>query len=199
MLVLSALKIIENALNRFINLDNAAQKKLAGLAGKVVGVSISGLSLDIFITFHQDRIFLQRHCLGQSDLYIKAPPFTLLELMQAEHVQKILQQEHVEITGDVLLAQKIKILFQGSNIDWTYYMSLLTGDVLAQQSSSILKNSFSRLKKISSVFKNNVSEYLQEEINVTPNSFAVEIFCNEVDELRSQVDLLSARISRLEK
>ena len=195
----SALKLTEVALNKAVQLDFHAAEKLKALEGKVLGISISGLSIKFFFVFSENYIYLQSACLGEPDLFISAPPLTLLALLNATHPQTILQNEKVEVQGNVMLAQEIKLCFQKIDIDWEYYFSLLTGEIIAKQASTFVKNKLKKLKNLSKDLKSNVGEYLQEEIRVTPHYHMLEIFCDEVDELRMKTDLLEAKILQIKR
>lgn len=197
MLTLAITRLIESALNCYITLDPKIQTKQAELAGKVLGIHLIGFPVEIFFLFTAEKIYLQRACLSPADLMISAPPFTLLQLLQTEHPQSVLQQPNIHIQGDILLAQKIKAFFQSIHIPWEYYLSLLTGETVASQSGQFIKNNLKRFKRFSKELTSNISEYLQEEIQLTPPHTAIELFCQDVDTLRHEADLLAARLSRI--
>ncbi len=193
MLPLPMLELLEKAMNRYITLDPCAKEKLQPLVGKALGISVEGLSFTVYIFFHADDIFMSRYCQGEPDLMISGPPFALLALLQSDHPQAQLHQSQINITGDVMLAQKVKYFFKSLDIPWEYYLSFLTGDVVANQSATFIKNSFNRLKSLSKEWQHHVGEYVQEEAKLTPHHHELALFCEDVDGLRTRIDLLEAR------
>src|SRR3990167_10121578 len=149
MLPLSVLTLLEKAINRYITLDPCVKEKLQPLVNKTLGITIEGLSFTAYISFYPDNLFMSRYCQGEPNLMISGPPFALLALLQSEHPQTQLHQAKIKITGDVILAQKVNYFFNSLEIPWEYYLSFLTGDVIANQSTTFIKNSFNRLKTLS--------------------------------------------------
>jgi ubiquinone biosynthesis protein UbiJ len=90
-------------------------------------------------------------------------------------------------------------VFQSIHIDWQYYLSLLTGDIIAKQSSGFIKNKIEKLKILSKELRVNIGEYLQEEIRVTPHYNALELFYEDIDKLRTETDLLEAQILQIKR
>lgn len=199
MLPLSVLTLLEKAINRYITLDPCVKEKLQPLVNKTLGITIEGLSFTAYISFYPDNLFMSRYCQGEPNLMISGPPFALLALLQSEHPQTQLHQAKIKITGDVMLAQKVNYFFNSLEIPWEYYLSFLTGDVIANQSTTFIKNSFNRLKTLSKEWQHHVGEYVQEEAKFTPHHHELSLFCEDVDGLRTRVDLLQARFLAWEK
>src|SRR3990167_4263786 len=193
------LAMLEQAINAYLKAHSNYQQSLEQLNGKTLGLEIKGLAFRFYFIFTKEKIFLQSTLNEQPDLMITAPPFSLLQLFTKKQAEAVLFSAEVEIKGDVILAQQIKKLFNEVDIDWDYYLSLIVGDIVANESKRFVDNNIERLKNFATNLSNNIVEYIQEEKNILPSKYRAEEFFKEVDALRSETDLLEMKIKRLEK
>jgi ubiquinone biosynthesis protein UbiJ len=189
--------LMEKAINTYLTLGHVKPEAFSKLTGKVIAIKLEGVELKFFMSFTQSEVFVQSTMTGKPNLSIAAAPFTLLQLFKEEDPSTTLFSDKIKIEGDVATAQALQLFFKSVDVDWEYYFSLLAGDVVANESSKILKNGLGKLKTFSKSFRANVMEYLQEEKQVIPPKVLVQDFFNEVDTLRNDVARLEQRVQRL--
>ena len=192
------LTLLEQAINTYLKAHTDYQKNLMALAGKTIAIKVKGLSIAFYMVFTAEHVYVQSTLAGEADLLISAPPFSLLHLFAKSEANSTLFSPEVEIRGDVLLAQQIKKIFAEMEIDWEYYLSLLFGDVVANESKNFITHSINRLKSVACRFSDNVVEYLQEEANVLPSKNLIADFFQQVDSFRNEIEILEKRIMRVE-
>lgn len=95
------------------------------------------------------------------------------------------------------LGQQVKKLFDEMDIDWEGHLAHFTGDVVAHQLGSFMRKGLSFTKRIDESMRQNMSEYLQEELRILPSKNELEDFYKEVDELSLSVERLQAHVNHL--
>lgn len=96
----------------------------------------------------------------------------------------------LHITGSIAVAETLQQLLGNLDIDWEEELSKHTGDVIAHQAMRFMQN----LRTIE--LDQMVAEYLQEEIKVLPTKTEMQEYLHAVDQLRSDVDRIEARIKQ---
>jgi ubiquinone biosynthesis accessory factor UbiJ len=104
----------------------------------------------------------------------------------------------VEISGDTHLGHQFGEFMAGLDIDWEEQLSRLTGDVIAHEIGNAARGLLDWGSRQTRTFEQNLQEYLQEELRMTPSRLEIEPFLADVDRLRDDVERLDARISRLQ-
>lgn len=115
-------------------------------------------------------------------------------LWTPETQMNALFRDRLHLTGDALLAQEVKALFDTVDIDWESILARWTGDLFAYQVGVHIKQFRERRHRKQSAFAFQLSNFLQEEIQVTPPKEAIADFCDEVDALVLAVERLEARL-----
>jgi ubiquinone biosynthesis protein UbiJ len=109
----------------------------------------------------------------------------------------LLLKGEVEISGDTKLGHQFKNIFSSMDIDWSEPLAKIMGDGLAYQLTQSGKK-FSNwgkdtVKSVSTSF----SEYLQEESRDVITDTELDIFYQQVDQIRDDVDRLQAKITAI--
>lgn len=185
------------AINRYLALDTEHTVRLASLAGKVIGVEVTGVNVAVFITASTGGLQLISRYEGEPDVVIRGAPWSLLRLVNGPRGRELLSQGEVEIHGDVELAQRFQQLMAAVDVDWEEQLSRITGDAAAHQIGNVVRGGMEWLSTAMQSFGQDVAEYLQEETHTLPTRLEVEEWLTAVDELRSEADLLEARVARL--
>jgi ubiquinone biosynthesis protein UbiJ len=89
------------------------------------------------------------------------------------------------------------LILDGLDIDWEEHLSHLTGDIVAHKMGNLVRGIFSWGKQTTKILSQDAAEYLQEESRELPNRREVDAFLKNIDILRSDVDRLEMRVSRL--
>lgn len=191
--------VLETALNKYLSLDKNSGLMLAPLAGKVIAVNIQPFNETIYLCPSTDSIQL----LDQ----FPDPPNTLLTgsllalgLMglNASPMRAIFSGE-VKIEGDIHAGQKFQELFAKLNINLEQQLAPITGELVAHNISQLFRAGRDWSKESTETFRLNTIEFLQEETRNLPANVEMDIFCQQVDVLRTDFDRLESRMARLNR
>lgn len=193
-LPISACMTIETALNGLLALNEEARIALEPIEGKVVALHIQGVSLTLCFRVLNGRIDVMGAYDGEVDATISGTPFALASL---RHAKDAVMTGSVTITGDTRAARHFSTFTQQLGPDWEELLSQVTGDIVAGQIGQGVRVLGAWAERSLQALKRDVSEYLQEEVDVLAPMGEPARFSDDVDTLRSDVDRLAARIERL--
>ena len=194
-LLMSAL---ENALNKYLALDQNRSVFLAPLAGKIIAVTISTVNETIYLCPTADAIQLLDQFPDQPDTRLTGSVFAFgLMGLSSKPMRSIFSGE-VKIEGDMNTGRKFQDLFAKLDINLEQQLARYTGDNIAHNISQFFRAGQNWSKESIETFRLNASEFLQEETRDLPAVPEMDIFYAQVDELRTDFDRLQSRIERLE-
>jgi len=190
-----SLLLLQKAIQHALSLDSSMPNKIQALDGKTLEIIISPLQVNFYISFIQGTVILLPHFDGEPDTVIHSSPLGLirLSLLPASKVRSLFNDK-IRITGDVELGQKVKQLFDAMEVDWEGHLARFTGDVVAYQVGSLVRQGLSFKRHVKESLCQNVTEYLQEESRVFPPKEEVEDFFKDIDDLSLRVERLAAQI-----
>lgn len=185
---------LESALNSALSLDPASQRRLEDLAGKCVQIEITDLGLNWCLHLNYPLVLLEASgdTNANSHLTGKLQDFGGLALKGSVS----LSQSGVSHTGDIGLLNTCINLFKHLELDWAGVVSERLGPLpgaLAdqlQQASGQLKHTLLKLPPF-------LGDYIQNELQLVPSKPQLDVFSQDIHELRSRTDRLTARIERL--
>lgn len=193
----SLLAGLEMAINRYLALDSEHTLRLGALAGKIIAVEVTGVNAVVYVTASSGGLQLLSRYEGAPDVVIRGAPWSLGRLVSGSRGRDLLSRGEVEIRGDVELAQRFQQLLAAVDVDWEEQLSRFTGDAAAHQIGNVFRGGMEWLSSALQSFGQDLAEYLQEETHTLPTRLEVEEWLAAVDELRSEADLLEARVVRL--
>ncbi|WP_131778252.1 ubiquinone biosynthesis accessory factor UbiJ [Legionella bozemanae] len=193
-----SLKALQIAINKAARLDEHMPAKLQALDNKTLEMIISPLNVNFFILFKDGEIILLNSYDRGADTIIHSNPLGLirLSLLPASKARSLFNDK-IRMTGDTELGQHVKKLFDEMDIDWEGHLAHFTGDVVAHQIGSFVRKGMAFKKRLDDSMRQNMSEYLQEELRLFPTKYELEDFFVEVDELSLSVERLQAHINQL--
>lgn len=193
-----SLKALQKAINQAMSLDDTMHAKLLALDGKVLEMVISPLNVHFFIQFLHGEMQLSDHYDGQADTIIHSNPIGLIRLsLLPPSKARSLFNDKIRMSGDIEFGQQVKKLFDEMDIDWEGHLAHFTGDVVAHQIGSFIRKGMEFKNQFGASMRQNIAEYLQEELRVIPSRNELEDFFNDVDELSLSTERLQARINQL--
>ncbi|WP_133127658.1 ubiquinone biosynthesis accessory factor UbiJ [Legionella nagasakiensis] len=192
------IKTLQKAINHALSLDETSMPKLQALQGKVLEIVIAPLNVRFFIYFSQGELQLLPEYNGHIDTVIHSSPLGLirLSLLPASKVRSLFNDQ-IKVSGDVELGHQIKKLFDELDIDWEGHLAQFTGDVVAYQVGSFFRQGFALKERTTASLRQNMTEYLQEELRILPPREEIEDFFKDIDELSLRVERLAAHINHL--
>lgn len=193
-----ALIALQKAMNHALSLDESMPAKLATLDGRVLKMIITPLNVSFYLKFTQHGIVLTDVYEGFIDTTIESSPIGLIRLsfLPASKVRSLFN-ENIKISGDVELGQQVKQLFDQIDIDWEGHLAQFTGDAIAYQLGSFVRAGLTFKQHLTQSIRQNMTDYLQEEIRAFPSREEINDFFNDVDELSMQVERLAAHVNQL--
>ncbi len=199
MIDVAALALLEQALNAALALDPKTGERLRRLEGKVIALELrgTGITLTLQPTI-EGRLRLMGDYDGEIDTTLRGAPFALLRMSTGRAGEGMFSGE-VEIDGDVELGQQIQRVFEKLDIDWEEHLSRLTGDIVAHQLGNTVRGLVAWGERAAEHLGRDAADYLHEESDTLPVEWEVEEFICGVDTLRSDVDRIEARVTRLSK
>ncbi|GGB98277.1 sterol-binding protein [Marinobacterium zhoushanense] len=191
----SLVAVAEQSLNRILAQDPVTLDRLGELGGKVVAIEASLPAFTLYLLPHSEGIDLLGQFAGEPDVTLSGDALSLGRLPIAGN--EVLFGRGVELRGDAALAHRLQNILADTRIDWEAWLGNLLGDTAGHEAARLLRalGGYGRDSARSLVL--NTQEYLQEEARLLPTRVEIDIYLDEVDELRDAVDRLEARINRL--
>lgn len=195
----TSLSILEAMINRYLSLDPEAIEKISELESKVIAVEISGINKTLYFFPHNAGMDISDEYDGEVDTKLKGSPMALLKMGLSKDVAPLMLKGEVEIEGDLRLGRSFKKILAEMDVDWEEYIARVIGDAPAHHLANLTKKIFGWGKQASDDVVADVSEYLQEESRDVLSKPELEMFYQDVDALRNQLDRFQARLDALKK
>ncbi|MDC9729536.1 MAG: SCP2 sterol-binding domain-containing protein [Methyloprofundus sp.] len=194
-LVMSAL---ETALNKYLSLDEDVSMFLKPLSGKVIAITITPIGETLYLSPSETIIQFM-------DFYEHKPDTTITGSLPALGLMGLSNTParsffsgDVEITGDLAVGQQFQQLFKQLDIDLEEQLSQYTGDVVAHKLGNLFKSAHQFHQESITSIKLNVAEFLQDESKDLPPEPEINIFTQQVDQLKEELERAEAKIQRLD-
>ncbi|MBY7732807.1 SCP2 domain-containing protein [Vibrio splendidus] len=188
--------VIETSLNTFVNDDPALVRRLSRLKGQIIQVNLKELNKTLTFVFSQQIDVLSEYE-GQPDCYLSLNLSVLPELREQSNITKLIKQDKLILEGDIQLAQKFAQLMTDCKPDLEEWLSRVTGDVVAHTLVQGVKNVGGLVAKQATKHQNHLAQVLTEEWKIAPAPLEVAYFCDQVDDVKSSVARLEAKLNAL--
>ncbi len=195
-LPLPATLLLQQGIDLLLRLDPSTREALVQLDGKVIRFDVTSPDVELTLSITDDAVRILRHFDGDVDLELKG---TLGALLSLRDGNEALFKGDVKLSGDLEVAQALAGIIAGIDVDAEEWLSKITGDLVAHRMGNAARDFSTWLNRTATGFRENTSDYLQDEVQVVAQASEVEAFSDDVAGLRSDVDRLAARIALLEK
>ncbi len=186
----------ESILNRFLQLDPETAGHLNQLSGKVVKIELNSLSH--FWLFKSNAIYLIKDYNGLVDLVLRGSGFDFMQLAFIKR-DMALTAIPIQVSGDMEFAKQFKELFANLDIDWEEHLSSFVGDTIAYPLARFLKALTHWAKQSVENLSQNITDYLQGEMDYLVSEEELQVFFSDIDTLRDDSARLEARIKFLQE
>jgi ubiquinone biosynthesis protein UbiJ len=193
------LRLVEQAFNKYLALDLEMSGQFAELDGKCLCFDISVPKFRVYCFPRAGAVTLQGDCAQNVDCTIKGSAMALYRMIRREDTAQSLSSGEVEIQGDSRVAQRFSDILKSVEIDWEELSSKLIGDFAAHKVGNVAREFKGWFDEALIALRMDTSEYLREESGVLPTRVEIVAFMEQIDQFRSDVDRLEARIRRLER
>ncbi|QUJ67434.1 SCP2 sterol-binding domain-containing protein [Photobacterium sp. GJ3] len=188
--------VVETALNTLLKDDEASQRRLTRLRGKVISVRIHELGKQFYFIFSQQIDVLAVYE-GETQCRLSLSLAALPELREQANLTQLIKADKLALEGDIQLAQQFSALLSGLKPDVAERLSRYTGDVVAHTVVSGAKQKLAGLRDHAQARRRDLGEVMTEEWRLAPPALEIAHFADQVDDAASQLARLEARINQL--
>lgn len=188
-------RLLQGAINRALQLDPDAVRRLRELSGKAILLELAaeGAPLRVYVLPSESGLKLLREYDRMPDVTISGTASVFLgQLLRGPTVSDALT-----IRGDIELGQRFQRILSNARPDWEEGLARLVGDVPAHQLARVAHGLRDWAAQALRTLGADGAEYLQEEAFVLAKRERVAEFLREVDRLRADTDRLEKRLQRL--
>lgn len=185
-------------INRQLQSKTPARDLCAELEGRVFAVRVRDTSLAMYIMVEPGEISLTNEYIKEPDATATGSLLSLSRLAGSGGDDAI-RDGSVSLSGDSEMALNFQALLRYGRPDLEEELSGVVGDVVAHSIGEFARNARRWGREAGSTFRQNVSEYLQEESRAVPGRHETDAFRVKVEALRDDVARFEARLKRLEE
>ena len=190
--------LLEEAVNRVLQLDTATRARLAELTGKVIRLRAAGDSpFEIFVLPEEHGVRLRTEHEREPDVTLTGDIPVILRFAARRLLPEVVAAGEVQISGDIALGQRFQKILEQADIDWEEQLARVLGDVPAHQLGNALRDLGGWTRQTLRTLQQDLGEYLQEESRLLPVRPRVTAFRQSVDRLARDLDNLEQRLARL--
>ncbi|HAS6280733.1 TPA: hypothetical protein I7215_16615 [Vibrio vulnificus] len=188
--------VIETSLNVLVKDNPDLEKRLLRLKGQVIQVHLQELNKTLTFIFSQ-QIDVLANYEGQPDCYLSLKLAVLPELREQANITKLIKQDKLILEGDIQLAQKFAQLITDAKPEVEEWVSRVTGDVVAHSLAQGVKNVGGFVGRQAKKQQHHLAQVITEEWRLAPGPLEVAYFCDQVDDAKSDLARLEARLQKL--
>ncbi len=187
----------DQVLRLLLSLDPDGREKLAGLKGRIFCLEVTAPRITLYLIPTDHGLKLVRECDGEPDVTLTGPLSAFIRLARPGSQGNLSAEGQISMQGDAQAGQAFGKVLSQLDIDWEEGLSRLVGDTPARKTGSVLRDLNDWATESVELSRTNTAEYLQEEKRLLATHLAWERFCNDVNDLRADVDRIEQRITRL--
>ncbi len=187
---------VQSLMNGYLSLDKEIEQKLKPLHGKILEINIKKTPFHYGFLFAKNNIEVISADKITADAVISADLLTFLKLFKSSSLSNM---SKLSVTGDQVFSEAAYHVLHELDIDWEEILSHYTGDVVAHKIGRCVEGVQKWFNRGANSFKESLTDYLQEELRYFPSATELNDFMEDVDELKSDLDRLSVRLSHYEK
>ncbi len=180
-----------------LNLDPDGREKLARLKGRIFCLEVTAPKITLYLIPTEHGLELADECDGEPDVTLTGPLSAFIRLVRPESQGNLSADNQIRMQGDAEAGQAFGKVLSQLDIDWEEGLSRLVGDTPARKMGNILRDLNGWAAESVDLSRTDAAEYLQEEKRLLATNLAHERFCNDVNNLRADVDRIEQRILRL--
>ena len=191
----SVLAAAEQALNDLLALDPVTVDRLSHLAGVVIEIRCIEPALSCFARLENRHVRLVGYNEGTVDVILTGSA-TCLALLARSRKDQSSDIEGLSITGQPELIEKLQHIHNDMELDWERLIIQMFGEtpghILAQSARLFGR----QIHHGRSMFDQNITGYLQEELYLIPCRTEIDHFSDQVKQLQMSLTRLSAKINQ---
>lgn len=192
-------RVLQEALNRIVALDQASVEKLQALEGRRIELHLQSPDIALAIEVQNQLLLVGPvDSTKEPDISFKSKLSGLLNSLPMFSDGKSVVGA-MRISGDVELARLLQDLVKEFDPDWQEPFVKALGPVFGPQVAKMLREGFRHAKISAENFMQSGAEYVTEEARVVVSKAELHDFNAQVDKIRQHGDRLQARVEQLLK
>ncbi|MEW5757594.1 MAG: SCP2 sterol-binding domain-containing protein [Pseudomonadota bacterium] len=188
---------VELAMNRCLAFDPATQPRLAQFSGKIIALELVGLGVTVYVEPTTEKVRVLARSERPADVTLAGTPIAFARMGLAKTPIDSLFAGEIKLSGDTELGQRFGEIIKGMDIDWEEMAAQVMGDVFAHKLGEGVRAGLRAGRKVAATLEQDTAEYLKEELREIPAREEVELFMQDVDTLRNDVERMAQRVARL--
>jgi ubiquinone biosynthesis protein UbiJ len=193
----AAIAGLELAVNRALQLDRVAARRLGELEGQVFRLQCTQPAVDFFLLPEPGRVRLVGFHDGDVTTAIKGTARDFAELATASDPAAALINGNIELEGDSGPLMDLQRNLSRLELDWEAPLVEALGDVVGHQLAEALRGLFGWGRQAGQSVLRQLEEFIHEEARLSPSREEVEDFYDDLEHLNQRVERLFARARRL--
>ncbi|MGD8560648.1 MAG: SCP2 sterol-binding domain-containing protein [Gammaproteobacteria bacterium] len=189
---------IEIAMNRYLALDPESRARISELDGSVLEIIIGELDVSFYLSASGEHVEVLPDYEEAAQSTMRTSLLSLIRMGLSNDSGESAIGSDIDMAGDMETGRRFHALLKKVDIDWEEVLSRYTGDIVAHQIGNALRGFAQWGRETSDTFRQDLSEYLQEESRQLPSRNEINDFLEKVDDLRMAVDRAEARIRQLQ-
>ena len=191
---------LEKSIETLLKMDPDTRERLSAVDGKTLQVNVRAPAISLLLSINDGCVQLMYPDASEgndasADTTISG---SLADLRSLLNGNEAVYSGDVLIEGDIGTSQQLKQIIAKIDPDWQDAISPYLGDGLTHRLDMAQARLGRWLERTRSSARINGRDYLQEELELLAPNSEVEWFCEQVDNLRANVDRLAARLQRIE-
>lgn len=187
---------LETAINQLLKLDERQDNGRRTLQGKVIKLDIREL-MPVWLVFSTQYVDVLAHYEGPADAGLSTTLSALPRLRDRSQLTPLIREGKVDLIGDPGLFNQFAILLGDLDIDWEGQLGRYIGQIPAHLFTTGLRKLQAGVQQQLAISRQDLAEYLVEELRLAPGPLEVADFCDDVAALRRQCDATALRLEKL--
>lgn len=191
-------RALQEVLNRTLALDPDAGEDLRALEGRRIELSLVAPPLGLSITARDGRLQVGPAVADpEADLSVRGTLGGLLGQFDAFRPRGGVAPGSLRVSGDAELARRLRTLVRDFDPDFERPFADAFGEVVGARIARTLREALRQGRSLAVGLARDVADYVGEERGEIATGVELEVFNDEVDQLRDDVDRLARRVGRL--
>lgn len=189
------IQLINNALSFLTKLDPQASSLLRPLNAKTLSVNISDLDYTLSLTVENGQIHATNE---SSNNILKGNLSYILELVFNKNLQELIIDKKLDYQGSLKDLNEFNKFLNAIDIDLVYKISEMTSPEFAGVISKPFQKAKEYLKASRQESIIDIKDFLTEEKRILISQNEINIFYNQIQELKQATDRIEAKLKLLE-
>lgn len=197
MLTRAMLVAVERSLGLALDRDPLTARRLASLQGKTILVQARDPDWQLYLQPGVDGLRLAMDSAADPDCTLSAPSSLLVRLLVSDQRQRLLQDPHLQLSGDSQVLVSLQSALGGLRLDGEAELARWLGPVAAHAVAGMARSGWQWGGEARQTLSLSLAEYLTEESGQLVGNSEARASAEQLYQLRLDLDRLEARVNQL--